>query len=177
MRDRRRSRKSGVQAEQQQRFARLMAQGVSNSEACRLVGINRKTGTRWRYGRTVVNSVGERLHYPAVRIVESRPRSPRYLSEPERIRIADSRSVGVSVRGIARELGRAPSTISREVRRNSDPSGRYRPHHAEHIARARACKPRTRRIAGDAVLAEAVARLLGKRWSPEQVAHELRQVF
>src|SRR3954467_694524 len=67
--------------------------------------------------------------------------------------------------------------ISRELRRNSDPNGGYRPHHAEHIARARACKPRTRRIAGDAVLAEAVARLLGKRWSPEQVAHELRQVF
>jgi IS30 family transposase len=156
---------------------RLIAQGVSNSEACRLVGINRKTGVRWRYGRTVVNSAGERLHYPAVKIVPSRPRSPRYLSELERIRIADLRSAGVSVRGIARELGRAPSTISRELRRNCGPSGCYRPYHAEHLARARACKPRSRRIVGDAVLAEVVARLLGKRWSPEQVAHELRRIF
>src|SRR3954449_10848187 len=99
MRDRRRSRKSGVQAEKQQRFMRLIAQGISNSEACRLVGIHRKTGVRWRYGRTVVNSVGERLHYPAVKILPSRPRSPRYLSEGERLRIADLRSAGVTVRG------------------------------------------------------------------------------
>lgn len=61
MRDRRRSRKSGVQAEKQQRFVRLIAQGVSNSEACRLVGVNRKTGNRWRYGRTVVNSAAPAL--------------------------------------------------------------------------------------------------------------------
>ena len=52
-------RKGGVQAEKQQLFVRLIAQGISNSEACRIVGIDRKTGTRWRYGRTVGNHVGE----------------------------------------------------------------------------------------------------------------------
>ena len=83
----------------------------------------------------------------------------------------------MTVRAIALELGRAPSTISREIRRNGDPDGRYRPHHAEQAARLRACKPRKRRIAVDAVLAEAVTRLLAKRWSPEQVAHELRELF
>lgn len=41
----------------------------------------------------------------------------------------------------------------------------------------RGCEPRARRIAGDAVLAETVAGLLGRRWSPEQVAHELREIF
>jgi IS30 family transposase len=112
-----------------------------------------------------------------VKIIESRPRSPRYLSEQERIRIADLLAAKMSVRGIAEELGRAPSTISREIRRNRDPDGRYRPHHAEHAARCRACKPRKRRIAGDEVLAEIVQRLLSKRWSPEQVAHELRVLF
>jgi transposase-like protein len=50
MRDRRR-RRSGVEAEKQQRYLQLIAQGVNNSEACRPVGINRKTGNRWRYGR------------------------------------------------------------------------------------------------------------------------------
>jgi len=34
--------------EKREQFARLIGQGVSNSEACRLVGVNRKTGTRWR---------------------------------------------------------------------------------------------------------------------------------
>jgi IS30 family transposase len=177
MRDARRTPAGGVQAEKQQRYVQLIAQGVSNAEACRLVGINRRTGTRWRYGRQVRNSAGEVVIYAPVKIKDVRPRSPRYLSEPERIRIADLRSAGVTVRWIASDLGRAPSTISREIRRNSDPDGRYRAHHAEHVARLRACKPRTRRIAGDAVLAETVARLLGRRWSPEQVAHELREIF
>ncbi len=106
-----------------------------------------------------------------------RPRSPRYLSEQERIRIADLLVAKATVRGIATELGRAPSTISRELRRNRDPDGTYRPHHAEHAARLRSCKPRKRRIAVDGVLAETVQGLLAKRWSPEQVAHELRVLF
>jgi hypothetical protein len=45
MRSRRRSPKSGVQAEKQQRYVQLIAQGVNNTQACRIVGINRKTGT------------------------------------------------------------------------------------------------------------------------------------
>lgn len=177
MRDRRRTPAGGVQAEKQQRYARLIAQGMSNSEACRLVGINRRTGTRWRYGRTVVNSAGEPLHYPPVKITEPKPRSPRYLSERERIRIADLLAAKMTVRGIAGEIGRSPSTVSREIRRNSDPDGRYRPHHAEHAARERTRRPRTRKVTVDAVLAGVVARLLAKRWSPEQVAHELRILF
>ncbi len=59
MRERRRTPAGGVQAEKQHRYARLIAQGVSNAEACRLVGINRKTGTRWRHGRRVRNTAGE----------------------------------------------------------------------------------------------------------------------
>jgi hypothetical protein len=53
MRDGRRTPAGGVQAEKQQRYVQLIAQGVDNSEACRLVGIDRKTGNRWRYGRRV----------------------------------------------------------------------------------------------------------------------------
>jgi transposase, IS30 family len=76
---------------------------------------------------------------------------------------------------IAAKLGRAPLAVSREIRRNRDRDGRYRPHHAEHAARLRACKPRQRRVAIDRLLGGVVQRLLGKRWSPEQVAHELRR--
>ncbi len=177
MRSRRRTSAGGVQAEKQRRYVQLIARGVSNSEACRVVGIDRKTGNRWRYGRRVRNSAGALVIYPPVKITESKPRSRRYLSEQDRIRIADLLAAKTTVRGIAEQLGRAPSTISREIRRNSNPDGRYRPHHAEHAARRRACKPRTRRIVGDEVLAETVQRLLARRWSPEQVAHELRVLF
>ena len=50
------SRRGVMLAEKQEWFARVIAQRVSNSEACRIVGINRRTGTRWRYGRTILNS-------------------------------------------------------------------------------------------------------------------------
>src|SRR4051812_39570715 len=176
MRERRRTPAGGVQAEKQQQYVRLIAQGLNNSEACRLVGINRKTGNRWRYGRTVVNTAGELVRYP-VKLSEPKLRSPRYLSEPERIAIADLLASGATIRAIASELGRSASTISREIGRNRDLDGRYRPHHAEHAAKARMRRPRPRRVAVDGVLAGAVARLLGQRWSPEQVAHELRVLF
>jgi hypothetical protein len=50
--------------ELRQAFERLVARGVSNSAACRVVGINRRTGTRWRYGRDIPASGGRTLHYP-----------------------------------------------------------------------------------------------------------------
>ncbi|MCE0459804.1 helix-turn-helix domain-containing protein, partial [Curtobacterium sp. 20TX0166] len=53
------------------------------------------------------------------------------MSEEERLRIADLRLAGVGVRQIAAELGRAPSTISRELARNSSRNGDYRPYAAE----------------------------------------------
>src|SRR4029077_15286420 len=102
--------------EKQDRFVRLIAQGVTNSEACRVVGINRRTGTRWRYGRTILNTAGEPVHYPPVRFTALKPRPPRDLSLAERTTIADLHRAGVSVRGIAQELGRAASTVSRELR-------------------------------------------------------------
>jgi len=149
MRSRRRSPEGGVQAEKQQRYVQLIGQGITNSQACRIVGINRKTGNRWRYGRSVANAAGEVLHYAPVKIMPAKPRSPRYLSEDERIMIADLLAAGDGVRAIGRKLGRAASTISREIRRNRDKDRRYRPHHAEQAARVRAGKPRKRRIASD----------------------------
>lgn len=77
MRDGRRTPSGGLQAEKQQRYARLIAQGIINAETCRLAGINRRIDTRWRYGRTVVNSAGEALNYPPVKITEPKPRRPR----------------------------------------------------------------------------------------------------
>jgi IS30 family transposase len=177
MRQRRRTPAGGVQAEKQQRYVRLIEQGVSNAEACRFVGINRKTGTRWRYGRSVLNSAGEVLHYPAVKTTPVKPRSLRYLSEQERTLIADLLAAGNTVGVIAVELGRSPSTISREIRRNADTGGHYRPHRAQRLSRERARRPRQRRLVVDPVLGDTVRELLGQRWSPEQVAHELAVRF
>lgn len=51
MRHRKRVAAGGVVAEKQEQYVRLIAQGINNSEACRLVEIHRKTANRWRYGR------------------------------------------------------------------------------------------------------------------------------
>lgn len=56
--------------ETQDKFVRLIAQDVLNSEACRIVGIHRRTVTRWRLGRTILNMAGESVHYPPVASVD-----------------------------------------------------------------------------------------------------------
>jgi len=87
--------------EKQDRFVRFIAHGVSNREACRLVGINRRTGTRWRLGRTISNTAGEAVHYPPVHIAAPPKRHPRYLSLDERMVIADLRREQRTMREIA----------------------------------------------------------------------------
>src|SRR3954451_20109611 len=82
-------------------YLRLMKQGMSNSAACRLAGVNRKTGNRWRYGRTVTTETGE-LHYPAIAsTIEEGSR--RFLSDADRIVIADGVRAGRSTCEIAAE--------------------------------------------------------------------------
>ena len=125
---------------QRELYFRLMKQGLNNSEACRLVGIHRSTGQHWRHGRRLRNKGREYYYRP---ITAPPPTvSARFLSEDERIRIADLYRLGWSKRAIARKLGRDPSTISRELRRNADPvTGSYRPFTAHRRALGR--RPRT----------------------------------
>ncbi len=166
------------QTEKREQFARLIAQGFGNSEACRIVGINRRTGKRWRHGRTIISSNGRRLHYPPVINARKREISERYLPEDERVRIADLRRAGLGVRVIAQELGRSPSTVSRELRRNRDPgSGQYRPFAAQRLAAERRARPRAGKLARDAGLRALVAERLERRWSPEQICQALRSQF
>src|SRR6516162_11345558 len=170
------------QAEKREQFARLIAQGYNNSEACRIAGINRRTGKRWRHGRTITTRDGRKLHYAAV-VAEGAGRrvreiSDRYLSEQERVRIADLRQAGRGVRAIAEQTGRSPSTISRELRRNRDPdSGQYWPFTAHQLAVQRRARPRPGKIAADPVLRQFVAGRLEKRWSPQQVSRALPGEF
>jgi len=69
-------------------YARLIGQGVTVSEACRRLGVDRKTGHWWKNGGTITRNGITRSrgtdHQPAARVD-----SPRYLSEHERVLIAD----------------------------------------------------------------------------------------
>lgn len=104
----------------------------------------------------------------------------RYLSAGEREEIAVGLAAGRSLRAIARELGRDPATVSREVRRNRSlrESGRgYRARLAQHKAEQRARRPKETKLAGQPLLRERVQTMLAERLSPEQIAGRLRREF
>lgn len=109
---------------------------------------------------------------PAVRAV-----SARYLSQDERIEIADLRRCGLSLRAIAARLGRAASTISRELRRNVAVGRGYQPFDAHRRATVRRARQHRRRLETNTQLRDVVAELLLQRWSPQQISRHLRQRF
>ncbi|WP_433436130.1 IS30 family transposase [Nonomuraea sp. CA-141351] len=150
-------------------YWRLVLSGVGTVEACRALGIGRKTGYRWR---------AENGGLPPARLAES-ARSSRFLSLLERQRIATLRAQGLGVRAIADRLGRSPSTISRELRRNTLPHDRgvYDGDLAHARARQRAQRPRQGRLLEDEELRAEVQAKLELDWSPEQIAAYLRSAW
>jgi IS30 family transposase len=153
-----------------------MAEGVQVREACRRVGVSESTGKRWRHGRTV-HKAGRVYRYAPLVGGRGPVISARYLSEDERTRIADGLLRGESIRVIAAALGRSASTVSREVRRNADAAGVYRPFAADRLATARRCRPRPGKLASDPELRQFVQDRLDTRWSPEQISQALRSRF
>jgi IS30 family transposase len=97
----------------------LRERGWGADAAAREVGVSRSAGRNWAHGYKVYRS-GEVVGFvPALDRLAVREVSARFLSQDERIEIADLHRAGVSAREIASRLGRAPSTISRELRRNA----------------------------------------------------------
>ncbi len=100
----------------------------------------------------------------------------RHLSFEEREELSRGLAAGYSLRRIAGRLGRSPSTLSREVRRNTDLRN-YRALSAERLARKRAHRRRGIRRLGDPWLWPYVRSKLLQGWSPEQISHRLRRDY
>ena len=105
-----------------------------------------------------------------------RRRSGRSLTLAEREEISRGIASGRSLRAIALRLGRAPSTISRELTRNGGFNS-YRAHVADQAAWDRARRPKRCKLALNRRLATVVARLLRQRWSPWQIAGRLGRSY
>jgi IS30 family transposase len=145
------------------RIGQLWATGLP----VRLIG--REAGVPY----STVRGYIKRLARPAA---PTRTRSPLRLSLAEREDISRGLAAGESLRAIAARLGRAPSTIAREVQVNG---GRrcYRAVVADKAAWQRALRPKQQKLAGSKLLRWLVEAALERKWSPEQIAGWLRRSF
>ena len=141
---------------------------------------------RWRHGESL-NAIGRALgriakvvRYEVARTggipPAARQRSRLALTLPEREAISRGLASGTSVRQISRQLRRAPSTVSREVRWHGG-RRRYRAATADAAAWARGRRPKRCRLATYPALRDAVATQLAQQWSPQQIAGWLRQAY
>ncbi len=105
-----------------------------------------------------------------------RGRSRRVLSLDDREEISRGVAAGVSLRSIAARLRRAPSTVSRELRRNGG-HGRYRAAAADSQAWDRALRPKACKLAMHGELRQLVAARLEDNWSPQQIAGWLKHIY
>ncbi len=128
-----------------------------------MVGVAVPTATRWFRQAGGVN--------PGLKTSKARLD----LEEREVIMLGLARQQ--SLRAIAAELGRAPSTISREVAKYSLASGKYSAAHAERRSARNACRAQTSKLASNPRLCSEVADRLTRHDSPEQIANRLIMDF
>jgi transposase, IS30 family len=164
------------------RVLELVASGWSPQNAALVVGVPARTACRWwrDCGGVMPSTPAPLVGY-------------RRLSIEERERIHAGMAAGESIRAIARALGRAPSTVKREIDQNlhhqryGTPGGRgptrrvpwnYSPHHAQ-VRADRAARRRVRpaKLVTNQRLREEVQARLGRKHSPEQIARRLREEF
>lgn len=141
---------------------------------------------RWRKGESLqqIAQLFDRNHSSIQRIlaetggIQPAPicRSRMALTLAEREEISRGLVASHSIRSIAAKLGRAPSTISREIGRNGGPSS-YRASQADQTAWDRAHRPKTCKLADNLDLAHLVAEKLKMQWSPEQIAGWLKFAY
>lgn len=141
---------------------------------------------RWEKGDTLhaIAKLFDR-HHPSIQGVlvrtggirpPKRTRAARALSVAEREEISRGLATGQSYRSIAAALGRAPSTISREVNRNGG-RRRYRAGNADQATWDRARRPKVCKLAEHRWLARIVAEKLKLQWSPRQIAGWLKRSY
>lgn len=162
----------------------IVEEGLNYTQAARRVGVSKRTGKVWRNGRTRATGRNEHasVHVSArwyrQHMLPIEQINVRYLSQSERLSIADRLRLGDSIRTIARILNRSASTISREIRKNTNPvTHRYEPYKAHEISSLRRRRPKPLKIETNPLLWEEIFVRLRKHYSPEQISHDLSACF
>jgi len=152
-----------LSGQEKERLAELVAGGVPFWRICEEIGRDRWTTRR---------DINDLKRPPA----PAPQRAPLRLSLAEREEISRGLAGGESLRSIAGRLGRAPSTISREVRGNGG-ARRYRACRADKAARRRMCRPKPAKLARCVQLRRVVEAKLELHWSPQQISGWLVGAF
>ena len=152
----------GVRLTREERLAvrQLINEGQSFETAAAVVRCSTKTVQR------VLNAVGGMLARPA-------SRSARQLALAEREEVSRALQGGASYRAIARSLGRAASSVSREVNRNGG-RGQYRACRADEAADRKGRRPKITKFRRCPELRAQVESMLHTLWSPQQISARLR---
>jgi IS30 family transposase len=140
---------------------------------------------RWRMGESLqhIAQLFDRNHSSVQGILAQtggiqpapRRRSRRALTLAEREEISRGLVAGDSIQSIARRLSRSPSTVCREIKRNS--GGGYRANHADQLAWDRSLRPKVCKLVEHRMLAHIVASKLQLQWSPQQIAAWLKRAW
>lgn len=106
------------------RYLELVSGGMNFTRAAEAVGVSKRTGKVWRNGRGRSSGRDERALVDWYRgdMEEPKKIDGYYLSQDERIAIADGLRAGDSIRSMAARLGKSPSAVSREIRSNAGPA-------------------------------------------------------
>jgi IS30 family transposase len=141
---------------------------------------------RWRKGESLqhIAQLFNRNHSSVLGILAQtggiqnapRRRSRLALTLAEREEISRGLVAGDSIQSIARRLSRSPSTICREIKRNSGPAG-YRASQADQFAWDRSLRPKVCKLVEHRMLAHIVANKLQLQWSPQQIAGWLKRAW
>ncbi|MEV0915903.1 IS30 family transposase [Streptomyces sp. NPDC049967] len=142
-------------------YFELLREGHRGAAAARRVGVSTSCGSLWFIdaGSMIVPDPG--------------PISARFLTQDDRIAIADGLHAEQSVKEIAASIGKSFQSIYREIRRNSKPDGRYNPWWAHNQALLRRQRPKEEKIRAGADLRTLIREKLTERWSPPQIARFL----
>jgi len=146
------------------RYFELIRTGLSGSEAAKRVGVSLSCGSLWFIDAGRVSFIESAI-------------SPRYLSQGDRIEIADGLAHGEPVKQIAARIGKSYQSVYREIARNRKADGRYQPWYAHNQAYLRRRRPKPRRLSADAELREVIAGKLARHWSPAQISRWLRRRY
>jgi len=141
----------------------LIRAGLKGADAARRVGVSTSCGSLWF------------IDAGSMAIPEPASISPRFLTQDNRIAIADGLAAKVPVREIAARIGKTFQTVYREIALGTKPDGRYQPWWAHNQALLRRRRPKPKRLQHGTPLWQAITDKLRRRWSPPQISRYLKR--